>query len=111
MPVAAHAAPPRDQDVGHVGQGLDVVDHGRLAEDADLAGERRLRARLAAPALERVEERRLLAADVGPGAATHLDVEAVSRSGDVLAEQAGGAGRADGGGEMTLRTRDTRPRM
>ena len=66
---------------------LDVVDDGRLAEQADLDRERRLVARLAAVALDRVEERRLLAADVRAGAAADLDVER-SRAEDVVAEQA-----------------------
>src|SRR6202035_6085082 len=56
----------REHDARHVGEGLDVVDDGRLAEEADLDGERRLRARLAAAAFDRVEEGRLLAADIGP---------------------------------------------
>ena len=62
----------------HVHQRLDVVDHGRLAEQARLRRERRLVARLAAVALDRVEQRRLFAADVGAGAAAELDVEARS---------------------------------
>ena len=63
-------------DVEHVDERLDVVDDGRLAEQARLHGERRLVPRLAAEALDRVEERRLFAADVGAGAAAQLDVEA-----------------------------------
>ena len=47
-----------------------------LPNRPDLDRERRLVARLAAVALDRVEERRLLAADVRAGAAAHLDVEA-----------------------------------
>ena len=53
------------EDLQHVEQRLDVVDHGRLAEQAAARGERRLVARLAAEALDRVEQRGLLAADVG----------------------------------------------
>ena len=62
-------------DVGHVGQGLDVVDQGRPSVEALDRRERRLEARVAALSLERVEQRRLLAADVGAGAAVddHLD--------------------------------------
>ena len=71
--LAAHPRMQRD-----VGQRLDVVDDRRLAEQADLDRERRLVARLAALALDRFEERRLLAADVGAGAAPELDVEARS---------------------------------
>ena len=63
------------QDLQHVDQRLHVVDAGRLAEQPALHRERRLVPRLAALALERVEQRRLLAADVGAGAAPQLDVE------------------------------------
>ena len=66
---------------------LDVVHDGRLAEQADLDRERRLVARLAALALDRLEERRLLAADVGAGAAPELDVEGEAGAEDVGAEQ------------------------
>jgi hypothetical protein len=61
--------------VRHVGQRLDVVDDGRLAEQPDLDRERRLVARLAALALDRFEQGGLLAADVGAGATPQLDVE------------------------------------
>ena len=57
-----------EDDRQHVDQRLDVVDERRLAEQADIDGERRFGARLAAEPLDRVEQRRLLAADVGAGA-------------------------------------------
>src|SRR6185436_20777143 len=63
-------------------------DRRGLAEQADLGRERRLVARLAAVALERVEERGLLAADVGPGAAPQLEVEAHAVAQDVGPEEA-----------------------
>src|SRR5207344_3173293 len=44
------------EDERHVGQRLDVVDDGRLAEQPDLDRERWLVARLAALALDRFEE-------------------------------------------------------
>ena len=53
------------QDGQDVDQGLDVVDHGGLAEEADLDGERRLVAGLAPVALDGVEDGGLFAADVG----------------------------------------------
>src|SRR4051812_6675706 len=58
--------------------------------------ERRLEARLAPVAPERVEQRGLLTADVRPGAAVdrHLEVEA--RAEDVRAEVAGGVRLANG---------------
>ena len=67
------------EDGQHVDQRLDVVDQRGLAEQPDLDRERRLVPRLAAVALDRVEDRRLLAADVGAGAAEELDVEARRR--------------------------------
>ena len=69
-----------EHDARDVGQRLDVVDDRRLAEQPDLDRERRLVARLAALALDRLEERRLLAADVGAGAAPELDVEVEARA-------------------------------
>ena len=57
--------------------------------------ERRLVARLAAVALDRVEERGLLAADVGAGAAAELDVEGEAGAQHVVAEQAGRARLVD----------------
>ena len=56
--------------------------------EALVDGERRLVARLAAEALDRVEERGLLAADVCAGALAQLDVEAHPLAEDVVAEQA-----------------------
>jgi hypothetical protein len=64
-----------EHDVEDVRERLDVVDHGGLAEKPLLDGEGGLVARLPAKAFDRVEERRLLAADVGAGAAPHLDFE------------------------------------
>jgi len=72
----------------HVEEGLDVVHDGGLAEEADLDRERRLVARLAAVALDRLEERGLLAADVGTRADAQLDVERGARAHHVVAEQA-----------------------
>src|SRR6185312_4737969 len=86
-------------DVRDVGDGLDVVDDGRLAPDALDRGERRLQARPAALALERVEERRLLAADVRAGAAVDGEVElpaGPARVVEGLTEVAGGVGFVDG---------------
>ena len=62
-------------DVGDVGEGLDVVDQRRAAVEALDRGERGLQARVAALALERVEQRRLLAADVGAGAAVDDELD------------------------------------
>ena len=82
-----------EHDRRDVDQRLDVVDDGRLAEQPDLDRERRLVARLAALALDRLEERRLLAADVGAGAAPDLDVEGERRSRGCRARAARPRGR------------------
>ena len=68
----------------------------RLAEQSRVDRERRLVPRLAAVPLDRVEERRLLAADVGAGAAAKLDVEADAVAHHVVAEEAVHAGLVDG---------------
>ena len=60
---------------------------GRRVEAGDRR-ERRAQPRLAAAALERVEQRRLLAADVGAGAGVHDDLEVEAGAEDVLAEVA-----------------------
>ena len=52
---------------------LDVVDQRRRRVEPGHRRERRLRARLAALALQRLEQRRLLAADVGARAAVEDD--------------------------------------
>ena len=63
---------------------LDVVDQRRPREVALLRGEGRPQARHPAPALHRLEHRRLLAADVRAGADDELDVQPAG--GDRLAE-------------------------
>ena len=83
-----HSAPLRD-DVRHVGERLDVVDQGRPAVEALHRREWRLQPRVAALALERVEQRRLLAADVGAGAAVDDQLQVAVGAEDVLAEVAG----------------------
>ena len=95
MPIRANASPPAEHDLEHVDQALDVVDDGRLAEQADVDRERRLVARLAAVALDRVEQRRLLAADVRAGAHAQLDVEVEPGAHHVVAEQIVRAGLGD----------------
>ena len=67
------------EDRRDVHEGLDVVDHRRLAEQAGLNREGRLVARLAALPLDRVEQGRLFAADIGACAATKLHVEREAR--------------------------------
>ena len=75
-------------DGRHVVPGLDVVDVGGLAVEAALGGERRPRPGSAGLALERGDERRLLAADEGAGALDDLDVEVEAAAHDVRAHEA-----------------------
>ena len=84
--VAAVADDPR-----HRGEGLGVVDGGRLAVQAVARRERRLEARLALLALERLEQRGFFAADVGAVAVVRVELEAEIGAEDVLAEVARGA--------------------
>lgn len=70
------------------GEGLDVIHECRLVEEAAGDGEGRAVARDAALALERLDERRFLAADVGAGAQMNLDIEGAARAEAIVAEQA-----------------------
>ena len=83
-------------DVGHLRDGLDIVDGGRAAIEAHIGRERRLQPRLALLAFEAFEQRRLLAADVGAGAVMHDDVE-IPAVDVVLADQLGVIGLVDRG--------------
>ena len=85
------------QHPGHRGQGDDVVDHGGPSEEALEGGDGRLGPHLAALALEALEHRRLLAADVGAGADAHLHVEGEIGPEDVLTQPAPGPGGLDRG--------------
>ena len=75
-------------DPGHRGEGLGVVDRRGLAVEAEARRERRLEARLALLALERLEQRRLLAADVRAVAVVVVELEGELAAEDVAAEQA-----------------------
>ena len=70
----------------HAGERLDVVDHGRRAVEALDRRERRPQPRLAAIPLERLEERRLLAADVRAGAPVHHHVQRIVAPRDLRAQ-------------------------
>src|SRR6185369_13280013 len=77
--VAAVALPPVGaflDDVAHPEQSLDIVDERRQAEQADLERIRRLVPRQAALAFKTLEQRGLLAADIGASAATHVNSRA-----------------------------------
>src|SRR5206468_11050734 len=76
-----------EHDVRQAGERLDVVDDRRAAEEAVDGRERRLDARVGALPLERLDEPRLLAADVGPCPAVDPDVEVEAGAEDVPAEE------------------------
>ena len=85
----------RGDDVRHVGERLDVVDQGRPVVEALDGREGRLQPRVAALALERVEQSGLLAADVGAGAAVDDQLHLLAGAEHVLAEEAGLVGLLD----------------
>jgi len=78
-----------------------------LPKQAGYGGERRLVARLAAVALDGVHQRGLLAADVGAGAPTQLEVEGEPAAHHVTAQESAGPRLLDGvdeapGGQRVL---------
>src|SRR5205823_5093811 len=79
---------PLVHDLQHVEEGLHVVHDRRHAEQTDFDREWRLVARLAAVALDRLEERGLLTADVRTRTDPQLDVEGKSGVHHVVAEEA-----------------------
>jgi hypothetical protein len=81
--------------VRHVHQRLDVVDERRALVEALVGREGRLEARIAALALQGVEQGGLLAADVGARAAVDPQLQVEARAEDVVAEQSGGLGLVD----------------
>ena len=72
---------PELEHLRHVRDRLDVVDQRRRRVEALDRGERRLRSRLPALAFERLEQRRLLAADVRAGAAMDHQVDVAEQPG------------------------------
>ena len=91
MPIRGERCAAIEHDVEDVDERLDVVDDRRLAEEARLHRERRLVPRLAAEALDRIEQRGFLATNVGAGAAAQLDVEADRLAHHPIAKKAGRA--------------------
>ncbi len=95
MPRYQSSAVQRDQR--RRAEGLDIVDHGRLLQIAVGDRIRRAVARDAALALERLDQRGFLAADIGAGAEMDGDVEVEARlARDRRAEQARGAAAREG---------------
>ena len=83
MPIVAIELGTLGQDDRHAGQGDDVVDDGRLAEQALDRRQRRLEADDAALAFEALQQRGLFAADIGAGAQAELDVEGLAAARDI----------------------------
>ena len=75
------------QDDRHGGERNDIVDDGRLAEQALDGGQRRLEADLAALAFQTFEQRGFLAADIGAGAEPRFQIEIALAAENAAAEQ------------------------
>ncbi len=93
-PEPVHAV---EQDRRHAGNGFHVVDHGRAGIQTGHRGERRSQPGLAAAALQRVQQRGLLAADVGARTGVHDQLQIETGAADVLAEISGVVGLGDRG--------------
>ena len=74
---------------------MTLLTDGRLAEQALQRGKRRLGADNAAPALEALQQRRLLAADVGAGAEPRVQAERPAAAEHALARAPIGGGDLD----------------
>jgi hypothetical protein len=72
---------------GSDSHGLDVGNGGRASEETDGSRERRLQARLSGLALERLDQRGLLTADVGTSTTVKEDIEVVAGVTGVLADE------------------------
>ena len=79
VPMPANQSAPLRMIGGDVGEGLDVVDQRRQPHRPCLGRVGRARPRGAALALDRGDQRRLLAADEGPGADPDVDLEVEGR--------------------------------
>lgn len=100
--LAPEAGEPRraaPQDGGRHRDALDIVDRGRAAIKPRAGRERRLEARLALLALEALDLRGFLAADIGARAAMHEHVEIIAGTAGILADEAPGISLFDGGEE------------
>ncbi len=88
VPMAGEPLGPRVDDFRDVGPGLHVVDDRGLAPEAVLGREGRPGPRLADVALHGGDERRLFAADKGPGPLADLEVEVEAGAQDVVPQEA-----------------------
>src|SRR5271165_4066318 len=75
------------QDPGGRSEAQDIVDDGRFAEQTRDRRQRRLGAHLSALALEALEQRGLLPADIGACAEPRLEIEGVGRAEDAATEE------------------------
>ena len=105
VPVAANASPPLADDPRDGGQRLDVVDDGGAVEQAALRRVGRPLLGLAALALERLEQHRLLAQHVGALDGPDGDGDAVCRSPTTSSPS---EARLLGRGDRALEPRDER---
>ena len=87
---------PMVDDIGDVGPGLDVVDHGGAGPQAFFHRVGGPGYGFAHPALNGGQEGGFLPADKGAGAAADVDIEIEPRSQDVPAQESQGAGLVDG---------------
>src|SRR5271166_5439147 len=93
--LGAHGPEPIDaveNDRRDTGDRFDVVDHSGAAVEPGYRRERRPEPRLATPALQRIEQRGLLAADVGARAGVYHQLQVEAGSGDIAAQETGGIG-------------------
>ena len=109
-PKPANQAALRRRMVGATAIDLDIIDGRRAAIEAHIGRERRLQPRHALLAFERFEQRRLLAADIGAGAAMDVDVERPAVD-IVLADELGLIGLRDRRLQTLSASRIYSPRM
>ena len=95
VPSSAYAAPPSARIIGTAQSVSTLLTAVGRPHRPLMRGDRRLGAHLAAAALEALEHRGLLAADVGAGADADVQVEGEAGAEDVLAEVAVGVRRLD----------------
>ena len=99
VPIAANQSRAVADDRPGVGERLDVVDQRRIAPEARLRRVGGPRAGRAPPALDRGDQRGLLAADEGAGADAQVDAKVERRVEDLAAQQPQLPGLPDGGFE------------
>ena len=91
-PLLQEPLPAALQDHRHRGQRFGVVDGRGAAVETGLGGKGRLIAGLTLLALDGLQECRLLAADIGPGAMMRIEVEVDARTQDIAPDEPGGIG-------------------